>query len=57
MNVLCYITFKKRRNEQEQNPSLQRGSQTIKPLRYTTLLEKGYINNFINFESIFLENG
>ena len=60
MKIRCYITLKKG-NQREQNPSLLRGSQALKPLRYNALLEKkaltkGYINNFINFESIFLEN-
>ena len=60
MNIRCYITLKKG-NQQEPNPSLLRGSQALKPLRYNALLKKvltkGYIYNFINFESIFLENG
>ena len=54
--------IKKKGNQREPNPSLLRGSQALKPLHYNALLEKkvltkGYINNFINFESIFLENG
>ena len=40
MNIRCYITLKSG-NQQELNPSLQRGSQALKPLRYTALLEKG----------------
>ena len=58
MNIRCYITLKK----QEPNPSLQRGSQAFRlPALHRAskkkILTKGYINNFINFESIFLENG
>ena len=40
MNIRCYITFFKKANRREPNPSLQRGSQALKPLRYTALLEK-----------------
>ena len=40
MNIRCYITLKKG-NQRERNPSLLRGSQALKPLRYNALLEKG----------------
>jgi len=57
MNIRSYITFKKTGNQREPNPSLQRGSPAVKPLRFSKkVLTKGYINNSINFESIFLEN-
>ena len=39
MNIRCYITLKKV-NQREPNPSLLRGSQALKPLRYNALLEK-----------------
>ena len=40
MNIRCYITLKKG-NPWKPNPSHQHGSQALKPLRYTALLEKG----------------
>ena len=42
MNVRCYIKFKKKKkeNQREPNPSLRHGSQALKQLHYTALLEK-----------------
>ena len=40
MNIRCYITLIKKGNQREPNPTLQHGSQALKPLRCTTLLEK-----------------
>ena len=39
MNIHCYITLKKG-NQREPNPSLQHGSQALKPLRYNKRVYK-----------------
>ena len=39
--VILHKEIKKIGNQQEPNPSLLRGSQALKPLRYNALLEKG----------------
>ena len=61
MNIHCYISLQKKkrkkerkRDQQEPNPSLQHGSQALKPLRFSKkVLTKGYINNSLKFETIF----
>ena len=61
MNIRCYITFKKK--ETNGNRSLVSSvvdrhlSPCATPRFSKNFLKKGYINNSINFESIFLENG
>ena len=42
MDIRCILHKKtlKKENQQEPNPSLLRGSQALKPLRYNALLEK-----------------